>query len=71
MLLKLKIGVKKRGLLRFLVVRPRSKQAMVYLLVKPKIYVSRRKQGCFAKVEVKGAIFKVMVEGSRVVNSGK
>jgi hypothetical protein len=36
MLLKLRIGVENRGSLGFLVVRPRSKQAMVYLLVKPK-----------------------------------
>jgi hypothetical protein len=36
MLLKLRVGVKKRDSLRFLVVGPRSKQAMVYLLVKPK-----------------------------------
>jgi hypothetical protein len=43
--LKLRAGVENKGLLGFLVIRPRNKQAMACLLVIPKIYISRRKRG--------------------------
>jgi len=41
--LKLGVGVENKGPIGFLVVRPRNKQGMAYLLVIPKIYISRRK----------------------------